>query len=655
MDRRVIHDWLRSILTPYADSQRTFADVTSLLDGYPSLSPRTDLYISNVGQSSLLLQLHGTLPIQYRNATYNIPVQLWVTRAYPREPPIGFVTPTSTMLVRKTGDVELDGGIETEYAKQWGRKWETKNLVAYVQAAQEAFSQQPPVYAKPATSAAAAAPASTPPPARSATEPKSSSAKAAPAPAPASSSSPAPAASTPGGGGKPPPPLPGQASRAATTPPGQSPREGSAVPPLRPPKPGQAEHSFSSPLQSPRVVSTPGPFHPTQPLAPREQHQYGNHGGAGGAYHPQRAFTVDVNSGAGGYSPQRYAAQQPLPQSPALHQQQQGGWQPPTQGHGYGQGDHAHTEQQQYQQQHQGPQRRFSAHHGDSGPAHYYQQQDAVGSSSSGHHSYGPPPHSNGYASPAPRPPPPAAEYAAGPGAGQAPAPVLTAPPPPAKPRDLLAEDDDEGASNSGPRSNGGGPPGSSVSSAATSGPAPPLPPNPHLQSLHAQLHHHLTSRVHGIHSHFQQKNDSLRLLSSDLDSAPDRIKDEVARLEVVRDLCRVAAEKWEGALGEARSQTAELARRTREREQDDGSERDLILADSIVGSQLMSLISQDMALTDVLYHLARAQEVHASVPGAVLGDLERYLKWVRNLAREQFLKRGLGGKIVGGLEMGGG
>lgn len=124
MDRTVVHDWLRSILTPYADPQRTFADVTSLLDGYPSLSPRTDLYISNVGQSSLLLQLYGTLPIQYRNATYNIPVQIWVTRAYPREPPIAFVTPTSTMLVRKTEDVELDGEVQTEYAKQWARKWE---------------------------------------------------------------------------------------------------------------------------------------------------------------------------------------------------------------------------------------------------------------------------------------------------------------------------------------------------------------------------------------------------------------------------------------------------------------------------------------------------------------------------------------------------
>lgn len=143
MDRRVIHDWLRSILTPYADSQRTFADVTSLLDGYPSLSPRTDLYISNVGQSSLLLQLHGTLPIQYRNATYNIPVQLWVTRAYPREPPIGFVTPTSTMLVRKTGDVELDGGIETEFAKQWGRKWEVSICANIAVAYNDADSASP--------------------------------------------------------------------------------------------------------------------------------------------------------------------------------------------------------------------------------------------------------------------------------------------------------------------------------------------------------------------------------------------------------------------------------------------------------------------------------------------------------------------------------
>ena len=124
----MVRDWLRSVLTPYVHPDRTFADVITVLDVFPSLAPRTELYISNVGQTSLLLQLKGTIPIQFRGATYNIPVEVWVEKGYPREPPIGYVTPTKDMLVRKTNDVGLDGLVEGKYQKDWSRKWEVSIL-----------------------------------------------------------------------------------------------------------------------------------------------------------------------------------------------------------------------------------------------------------------------------------------------------------------------------------------------------------------------------------------------------------------------------------------------------------------------------------------------------------------------------------------------
>lgn len=123
----MVHNWLRSVLVPYANPDRTFADVVSLLEAFPSLSPRTDLYISNVGQSLLLLQLKGTIPMQFRGQTYNVPIEVWVNKAYPREPPIGYVSPTKDMLVRKTEEVDLDGLINGTYQKEWTRKWEVSN------------------------------------------------------------------------------------------------------------------------------------------------------------------------------------------------------------------------------------------------------------------------------------------------------------------------------------------------------------------------------------------------------------------------------------------------------------------------------------------------------------------------------------------------
>lgn len=130
MDRQVVSSWLRSVLTPYTDVSRSYSDIMTALDSLPSLSPRTELYISNVGQTSLLVQLRGTVPIQFKGNTYNIPVEVWIPKAYPRQAPMCYVTPTAAMNVRKTQDVELDGlVVGGEYVRTWERKWEVRVCV----------------------------------------------------------------------------------------------------------------------------------------------------------------------------------------------------------------------------------------------------------------------------------------------------------------------------------------------------------------------------------------------------------------------------------------------------------------------------------------------------------------------------------------------
>jgi len=76
------------------------------------------------GRTQLLIQLTGTIPIQFRNSTYNIPVSIWIQRAYPREPPIVYVTPTNDMLVRKGKHVDVSGRVEGGYLEAWSRKFE---------------------------------------------------------------------------------------------------------------------------------------------------------------------------------------------------------------------------------------------------------------------------------------------------------------------------------------------------------------------------------------------------------------------------------------------------------------------------------------------------------------------------------------------------
>ena len=45
-----------------------------------------------------LIKFKGTIPVHYKGSKYNIPIELWVTERYPREPPMAFVVPTSTMV-----------------------------------------------------------------------------------------------------------------------------------------------------------------------------------------------------------------------------------------------------------------------------------------------------------------------------------------------------------------------------------------------------------------------------------------------------------------------------------------------------------------------------------------------------------------------------
>ena len=75
----------------------------------------------------MLLCLHGTLPVTYRRATYNIPVAIWVTRDHPKEHPIAYVVAASDMLIRASQHIDLSGRCNIEYIQNWQRKSEVRD------------------------------------------------------------------------------------------------------------------------------------------------------------------------------------------------------------------------------------------------------------------------------------------------------------------------------------------------------------------------------------------------------------------------------------------------------------------------------------------------------------------------------------------------
>ncbi|TIA83902.1 hypothetical protein E3P94_01561 [Wallemia ichthyophaga] len=145
----VVIRWLGDVTTHYREQSRVSRDVCGLLEMNETLSPRTEVYTHDNGRSELLVNVYGTLPIQFRDATYNIPLSLWLPLDYPASPPWVYVVPTATMLVRAGHGVESSGLVRSPYVFDWARKPEACNLVDLAYALRNSFEMFPPLYAKP--------------------------------------------------------------------------------------------------------------------------------------------------------------------------------------------------------------------------------------------------------------------------------------------------------------------------------------------------------------------------------------------------------------------------------------------------------------------------------------------------------------------------
>ncbi|AEO64695.1 uncharacterized protein THITE_2110989 [Thermothielavioides terrestris NRRL 8126] len=142
-------NWLYSVLTSeYHDVNRTYNDVAQALSQYPSLSPRTDVYTFPNGTSALLLHLSGTIPVLFRGATYRFPISLWVPHAYPREPPLVYVTPTETMMVRPGQHVDPQGQVYHPYLVGWPTFWDKSTILDFLAILRDVFAKEPPVVSR---------------------------------------------------------------------------------------------------------------------------------------------------------------------------------------------------------------------------------------------------------------------------------------------------------------------------------------------------------------------------------------------------------------------------------------------------------------------------------------------------------------------------
>ncbi|THU90728.1 UEV-domain-containing protein [Dendrothele bispora CBS 962.96] len=225
--------WLKNAVVSYEHPDRVYADVDNTLQRFPTLRPKSDVYTWDDGRTQLLLCVHGVLPIQFRNASYHIPIAVWLTRSYPSEPPIPYVVPTHDMLIKAGPHLDLSGRCSIDYLAQWQRKSESCSLLALLEAMQAHFSRDPPVYSKPKQQqqevlpSPSSLPPSLPP---KPSPPTYASPRSPPPPPPSVSPSRHQPVSPP-----PPPPLPPQFVASPLPPPQIVPSPSQSVPPPPPP------------------------------------------------------------------------------------------------------------------------------------------------------------------------------------------------------------------------------------------------------------------------------------------------------------------------------------------------------------------------------------------------------------------------------------
>lgn len=114
----------------------------------------------------------------------------------------------------------------------------------------------------------------------------------------------------------------------------------------------------------------------------------------------------------------------------------------------------------------------------------------------------------------------------------------------------------------------------------------PPRPPNPELLRLHAAVHAKFTNELASLSQALALDTERLRAHQKDLLSGEPAIRDEMARLEAVKDVCRTVAGRMRGTVEQGERNVAELRRKG------DPEVDELVCSTSIVHNQCVTLPS---------------------------------------------------------------
>eukprot|EP00555_Chaetoceros_dichaeta_P012607 CAMPEP_0198272726 /NCGR_PEP_ID=MMETSP1447-20131203/54311_1 /TAXON_ID=420782 /ORGANISM="Chaetoceros dichaeta, Strain CCMP1751" /LENGTH=405 /DNA_ID=CAMNT_0043966079 /DNA_START=36 /DNA_END=1253 /DNA_ORIENTATION=+ len=134
----------------YRDPNRVSRDATGLLTSSVgnNLRPKISNLVENNGVSSNAMLLTGTIPMIYMGGKYNIPIEVYLPPKYPLQPPVAYVRPVPSMMIKEGHQhVGSDGMVYMPYLHNWHSN--SHNLSALCTHMSNYFGTDPPLFARP--------------------------------------------------------------------------------------------------------------------------------------------------------------------------------------------------------------------------------------------------------------------------------------------------------------------------------------------------------------------------------------------------------------------------------------------------------------------------------------------------------------------------
>ncbi|XP_066923347.1 tumor susceptibility gene 101 protein-like [Clytia hemisphaerica] len=132
----------------YIHKNEAKKDILNALRAFGDLHPDEDIYVHTDGSRRDLICLKGTIPVNYKGSTYNIPIQIWLLSSHPFNAPLVFVRPTANMLIKPNKHVDNSGKVYMPYLSEWrAQKSDTYSMINMLCMI---FAEFCPVYSKPA-------------------------------------------------------------------------------------------------------------------------------------------------------------------------------------------------------------------------------------------------------------------------------------------------------------------------------------------------------------------------------------------------------------------------------------------------------------------------------------------------------------------------